>query len=422
MRTLYINGTNLRGETINLLVENDKIIASSQEQIEDSYDEYIDLEGKLIIPGIIDIIGLNDFLSGDVQKMIDDELESYIRGGITNIAEYPTKIEKNVNYFDIVRKIIEIKNNESKINFNIGNFFDLNRDESDFQSVVYSMVTKLSLPTINEESKDSILESFKKIDKIVKNENAIIISMYDENIDSFLKYYKNKETKIIFTDVITEKDFRRIEAFKQQGYNFYNMLYIDSLFINEELCINEVYEKKYRYSRKFSKKEDSKFFIRMLKENKVDILIPHHLPMSVYDKMERYQLGNPNAETFFPILMDLCRMSGIPYYVLENVLFNNPKKILETNDILSLEAGSLASFAVFDLSKMWFVKNDDIISKANWTPYENKQLWCVIDMVLVNGIKIYKNSQEESEFTPINVKTRSISTKKIEKLFIDDEE
>lgn len=420
MRTLYSNGITLKGESINILVENNKIINSSSENIDEVYDQYVDLDGKLIVPGLLDIIEIKDFLSSDSHKIIDEELESYIRGGITNIIEYPGSSERNVNYFDVVRKIIETKNKESKINFNVGNYFDLNKDHSEFESVIYSALTKVSLPNIDDSSKESVVNSFKKFRKISENENAIMISMHDKNIDHFFKYFKDKETKIIFSDVITQKDFQRIETFKEQGYNFYNMLYIDSLFINEELCLNEVYEKKYRYSKKFSKKEDSKFFIDMLKRNKVDILIPHHHPVSVYDKMERYQIGNPNAETFFPVLMDLCRISGIPYINLENVLFNNPKKILETNEILSLETNSLASFSIFDLSKMWFVKNEDIVSRARWTPYENKQLWCVVDMVVVNGIQIFKNKSEDAEFTPQNVKTRSISTKKIESLFDND--
>ena len=206
MRTLYFNGTTLKGEAINLLVEDNKIILSSQEQIQEQYDEYVDLEGKLIIPGIIDLIELNDFLSGDVQKSIDDELESYIKGGITNVIEYPSRIEKNINYFDVVHKIIEIKNKESKINFNIGNFFDLNKNESEFKSLIYSALTKFVLPNIDETSKESIIDSFKKFDNLAKEENAIVISMHDPNIDKFLKYFKNKETKIVFTDVITEKE------------------------------------------------------------------------------------------------------------------------------------------------------------------------------------------------------------------------
>lgn len=419
MRTLYYNGITLSGKPINFIVDNDKIVKSSNEYIDEQYDESIDLQSKLVIPGLIDLMEMPDILSEDIEKNIAGELKSYIKGGITNLIEYPEILDDNVNSFDIIHKIIEIKNKYSKINFNIGNFFNLNDDINKFTNIVYSIFTKIKLPKIDTTSKEEIVGFLKKLDEIAKKENLLVVSMNDENIDTFFKYFKNKEVKVAFTDVITSKEFNRIQTFKEHGYNFFNIIYIDSFFINKESCINEVFEKKYRYCKRFTTKEDSKFFIRMLREDKIDFLIPHHYPMSIYDKMERYKIGNPNSETFIPLLIDLCKLNRIPLSHLENSLFEKPKRILECSEILSLDERSLASFAVFDLSKMWFVKNEDILSNAKWTPYENKQLWCVVDRVVINGKEAYKLIDDENNFTTKEIKTRNISTKKIESLFED---
>ncbi len=396
MKTLYTNCYTIFGESINLVVENDKIIESVKNgQIESQYDTVVDLNGNVVIPGMFDLMGIYDFFNRRIDAKILQEGKAYLKSGITTLIEYPLYNTETINYFDIMYDKIKVRNEKSLVNFSIGNYYDhLCKSENN----VYSLMKFVKLPELVSEDKTTIHDYLLKLEEIFLNEKLVVISMDDKNINSFFKYYKNKKQKILFINISSKRKFERIQAFKNNGFNFYTLLYIDSIFIANDMVENRSFQRKYSLFTDFSTKEDCKYFIQMIKADKVDLIIPNHIPSSVYEKMEQGKKGNPNVETFLPLIIDLCRTFRVTLDSLYKILFDNPRKIFELDDYFSLDTRSNATFSVVDLNSFWFVKNADIISQAKWTPFENKQLWGKVLMTIVNGTVAYKLENGEDSF------------------------
>ncbi len=396
MKTLYTNGYTIFGESISLIVENDKIIESVKDgQVQGEYDTAIDLYGNVVIPGMFDMMGVYDFFNRRIDAKIELEGKSYLKGGITTLIEYPLYNTETLNYFDIMYDKIKVRNEKSLVNFSIGNYYD-NLCKSAHN--IYSLLKVVKLPELVSEDKTTIHDYLLKLEEIFADEKLVVISMDDKNVNSFFKYYKNKKQKILFINISSRRKFDRIQAFKNNGFDFYTLLYIDSIFIANDMVENKAFQRKYSLFTDFSTKEDCKYFIQMIKADKVDLIIPNHVPSSMYEKVEQGKKGNPNAETFLMLLIDLCRTFRVTLQSLNKVLFENPRKIFGLENCFSLDTGCNASFSVVDVNNFWFVKNADIISQAKWTPFENKQLWGKVLMTIVNGTLAYHVENGEDVF------------------------
>lgn len=407
MRTLYTNAYTVYGETINLIVDSNKIVESVKNgQVTSEYDQVVDLQGHVIIPGMLDMMGVYDFFNRNIDAKVLLEGKTYLKSGITNLIEYPLFNNERINYYDIVYDKVKIKNEKSLVNFSVANYYD---ELCPSENNMYTIMKVVKLPKLASESKEDIHAFLATLDKIFKDENCVVLSMDDENINSFFKYFKNKEQKILFVNISSKRKFERIQVFKNNGFNFYNVLYIDSIFIANDMLENKAFERKYSLFTDFSTKEDCKFFIQMIKSDKVDLILPNHVPSSIYEKIEQAKKGNPNAETFIMLLIDLTRSFKVTFDSLKKILFDNPRKIFGLDKYFSLEEGSYASFAVVDVNHFWFVKNADITSQAKWSPFENRQLWGKVVMTVVNGIIAYRFENGEDVYDLENLVCKLIT-------------
>ncbi len=394
MKIILNNCTLLSKEKVNIYIENGFIKKISQDQINVKADIAYNLDKKLVLPGLCDI-NFSD-LSSMGKEIIKSETKTALKSGFTSMIEInDIPNEKISKYNDFLREQINVFNKFSNVNFGLVYETDLSFELGQFKWYFVCPTIKVSLNEYKIDSEKSIIEFIKKIEEVSSYCESIIISIKDKNIDTFFKYFKNKNIKVGFIDITSMNEIKRIKKFKENDFKYYSIVYIDSLFFSSDMMGNHIKKTKYSIRCDYPKSDDLKELNIALKENLIDILIPNHSLTTIVDKFEFSKVGNPGLETFVPLLMDLALYLGIDLEVIDSVLFIKLREFLGIKKQFILEEGAIASITVVDIDKFWFVTENDITSLPRWTPYEGRRLWGIPILTICNGFIAYDSSSED---------------------------
>jgi len=111
----------------------------------------------------------------------------------------------------------------------------------------------------------------------------------------------------------------------------------------------------------------------------VDFISSDHAPATIEQKREGSiwdaPFGLPGIDTTFSILADAASRGVITY---ERLVAGYSERPAKTYGLFprkgSLAVGSDADFILVDPSREWTVNDDDIVSKAGWSPYSGRTL------------------------------------------------
>ena len=387
MKYLLNNCTLLTKEKVNILIENDVISKISNEEINDEVDKIINLNKKLVLPGILDFKYNKNY--NDKNELLFNEYKAYAKGGISSILEIEDYLSDEKITLNSIKEKNSIYSENMLNNYAFSNSTDLSFEFGNYERQGYCLSTRLFLTGIEINDDESIKEFFSKINEVIFKSNSIIISIKDENINLFFKYFKNKEANIGFINITTANELKRINKFKDNGYNFYSIINIDNFFFSSELFSNPIKKSKFKSFQDFPSNKDMVYFNKSLLNNEIDIVIANHEFNRIVDKFEFNKLGNPEAETFFPLIFELTLYLGLNLDTVNRILFLNLKKFLKLENRLEIKEGNFADLFIVDLDKFWFVSDSDIVSYASWTPYEGRRFWGIPLMTFINGNLVY---------------------------------
>ncbi len=136
--------------------------------------------------------------------------------------------------------------------------------------------------------------------------------------------------------------------------------------------------------------EDRKALRRALAEGNIDIIGSDHAPHLLSEKEGGYMKapsGLPSIQQSLPVLLTIAAQEGIPLTRIASVFSEKAAEIYGLSRG-KIEAGYDADLVVFDYGKEFTVRNEDQLGKCGWTPYDGERLRGVIEMVLVNGVKV----------------------------------
>ena len=131
-----------------------------------------------------------------------------------------------------------------------------------------------------------------------------------------------------------------------------------------------------------------------IKNGIVDIIATDHAPHLKEEKEQgNYPFGVPGVETMLPLLLDAFNKNLISLKTIIELCCENPAKIFKIKNKGFLKEGYDADLVVVDLNKRQAVRNEDLLTKCKWSPFEGKILkgWPV--MTIVNGNVVYDNGQ-----------------------------
>ncbi len=367
----------------NILIKNGKIAKITNK--EPKSEKIIDAKSNFVLPGLIDchvhfrepgLTHKEDFLTGSMAAA---------KGGITTILDMPNTLPPTTT----VSALEEKRKLAAKSVVNYGLIFGATKDNmADIKKAKNIAAVKLYMDYTTGDLKVNDFEAMSEIFKISK---MTIIHAEEENV-------KNAVDILAKTKIKNKLHVAHVSSAKELSYAKSNKIKNQittevtphHLFMNEKdlQSLGAFAEMKPR----LKTENDQKVLWQGIENGTVDIIATDHAPHLKEEKEKsNYPFGVPGVETMLPLLLDAFNNNKINLPTIIKLCCENPAKIFKIKNKGFLKEGCDADLVIVDLDKRQAVRNEDLLTKCKWSPFEGKILkgWPV--MTVVNGNIVYDN-------------------------------
>jgi dihydroorotase len=411
------------------IYESDIAIKSDRiEKISSSIDaeakKIIDLDGKYILPGLIDDQvhfrepGLTH--KGNIQS----ESRAGLAGGVTSYFEMP-----NVNPTTTNRKNLQAKfdlaatKSHANYSFYMG-ASNTNIDEIKQLDNTLACGLKVfmgastgdmlvdnqdTLEAIFKEAPVNIVTHCEDTPTIIENEKAIVAE-YGEDIDA--KFHPRirdaasclKSSQLAY-DLATKhgSNLHILHLTTADEMKLFTEGEITGKKITAEVCVHHLFfsEADYETRGNFIKcnpsvksEQDRLALIDAVQKNKIDIIATDHAPHTLEEKQQPYlqaPSGLPLNQHSLLVLLDFYD-KGI--FTLEQIVQKTSHNIAERFQIKDrgyIREGSFADLAIVDLSANTLVTNENILYHCGWSPFMDYSFPAAVVHTIINGEIVFED-------------------------------
>ena len=138
--------------------------------------------------------------------------------------------------------------------------------------------------------------------------------------------------------------------------------------------------------------EDRLSLVQAVKDEIIDVIVSDHKPEDEESKRLTFSqaaTGASGIETLLSLCLELYHNGSVKLETIVKTLTSNPAKILKINKG-NLSIGNDADFCIVDIDKPWIVKKENLISKSKNTAIEGKKLQGKVTNTFVNGVELFK--------------------------------
>lgn len=373
-----------RLESVNILVEEGRIARLSKGRIS-QVDESVNARGLVVLPGMIDghvhmrepgLTSKEDFRTGSMAAA---------HGGITSFIDMP-----NTKPPTFTKRLLEEKAGlarKSIVNYG----FHMGTNGRNTRSI--------SLMVKNSRNDEMPFASV----KVYMNETTGMLKISSPEL--IRRVFNSSQRIAVHAE--GEKVHEAIELSKEKG----NMLYLCHLSLAEELRMVEEAKKKnkvyaevtphhlflkrrkgdiLRLMKPELKSEKERIALwQGLKRGVIDTIGTDHAPHTIEDK-ENGAFGVPGVETALPLMLNAVSRGIIRISDAVRLYSRNPALIWGLRKKGEIRRGFDADLVLVDMKREKRVNNEELLTKAGWSPFEGARLkgWPV--MTIVNGAIVYE--------------------------------
>lgn len=400
LNTKVVTSTNQFHASIS--IKDGKIAAISKQPLKKA-KRYIDAEGLVALPGMIDQhVHFMDPGETDREDFICGS-KAAATGGVTTVVEHTHAFPvRDVHTFD--EKINHLQH-RSYVDFGLtAHVFpeDLGNLRALWEKgvMMFKMFTCTThgIPTMNNDQlyrafqeiasfdglclvhceDDSITEGNEiRLKEALRNDFGIISEWRSESAEQIAVatvalMARLTEVKATIAHVSHPLIVELIKREQMEGAKLYGEICPQYLFLNDEIV-----EEKGPFA-KFTPPARSadkiKGLLRMFKEGNLQLLSSDHAPSTVEQKLDGNiwdcNFGLPGVETTLPMMLHLVDRGEISLHDVVKLYSETPAKVLGLYPNKgNITVGADADLVLIDMNYKWTIKNESIVSKAGWTPF-----------------------------------------------------
>ena len=412
----------------NSLNENGGLIVSEDGKIEaigkkvninnlPTREKPIDLNGKYIFPGIVDMRVFVGEPGYEYKENFRTLSNAGLSGGVTSVVTMPNTdpIIDNVSIVDFLKR-----RGRDKSMINIFPCASLTKNIEGTNMTEFGLLQKKGIIAFtdgirtiqNTQLMSRIMNSAKDLGSLIMqhaedldlSKNGMINSGIIATklglagipdvaeriiIERDLTLLENIKCRYHISQISSEKSVEVIKQRKEK-IKFTCGVSINNLSLNE----NDIgdFRTFLKLSPPLRTEEDRVSLVNALKDEIIDVIVSDHKPEDEESKRLTFAqaaTGASGIETLLSLSLELYHNGSVKLETIIKALTSNPAKILKINKG-NLSIGADADFSIVDINKPWIVKKEKLISKSKNTSIEDKKLQGKVTSTFVRGKELFR--------------------------------
>lgn len=409
-----------------LLIEG-AFITRLDRDISDARAQVVDLQGQLLLPGLIDDQvhfrqpGLTH--KGD----IGTESKAAVAGGITTYMEQPNTVPQTTSIERLEEKFaIAAEASFANYSFLFGGTND-NLEEIKKLDPLSCSGVKLFLGS----STGNMLVDDQRVLEAIFRSTPMVISAHCEDektIRDNLERYKSEygedipvrfHPKIRSAEACYLSSSMAIALARETGARLHvfhlstgretellrNDIPLKDKRITSEVCIHHLwftdadYETRgtlIKWNPAVKTADDREQLWKALLDDRIDVIATDHAPHTLEEKARPYTSapsGGPLVQHALPALMEEHHRGRIPVEKIVEKMCHNPAILFDIDRRGYLREGYYADLAVVGSGQPWEVERAGLLYKCGWSPFEGERFHYRVLHTFVNGHHAYENGR-----------------------------
>jgi dihydroorotase len=407
-----------------IAIKNERI-ALINNTIDAEAKEILDVEGKYVIPGMIDD-QVHFREPGLTHKgSIATESRAALAGGITSFFEMPN-VNPTTTTNENLRNKFDLASQKS-----VGNYsFYLggsNTNIEEIKRVDTSLAAGLkvfmgaSTGDMLVDDPDTLEDIFKfcpvnivthceDTPTILKNEK-IFADKYGDDLSAIHHPYIRDDISCYLSSSMA------IDLAKRNGSNLHVLHLttkkemdqfvsgeIDSKKITAEVCVHHLRFNEHDYvdlgnqikcNPSIKREEDRAAVMNALLNDQIDIIATDHAPHTWEEKSRPYSkapAGLPLVQHALQVLLDFYHDGILSLEHIVKKTSHNVAKRFQIKDRGYIREGYYADLVILDLEKNFKVSKENILYKCGWSPFEGTTFNSSIHSTIINGTLVFSNN------------------------------
>ena len=382
-----------------------------------SRERPIDLKGKYIFPGLVDMRVFVGEPGYEYKENFRSLSSAALSGGVTSVVSMPntSPVIDNVSMVDFI-----LRRGRDKAGINIYPSATLTKNMDGKLMTEFGLLSKKGIVGFTDATKTiQNPEIMSRIMNYASDLDVLIMQHPEDQELSKGRCISEGEVSTrlglrgihhIAEKIIIERDLSLLEEYpcryhisqissaksvevikknKKNGLKFTAGVSINNLSLNE----NDIGDFKtfLKISPPLRKEDDRKALIQGVKDGLIDVIVSDHKPEDEESKRLPFAQaaeGSIGIETLLSLALELYHNGSLPLKKIIETITCNPAKILKINKG-TLKKGSDADLCIFDLDQPWKVDVSKLKSKSKNAAIENRKLQGKVLMTFLKGESVF---------------------------------
>ena len=351
-----------------ILIE-DGVITKIDENIQAEGHEIVDAQSNYVLPGIIDVHthmrdpGLThkeDFTSGS---------RACARGGVTTFIDMPNTIPVTVTEKALMDKK-DMMVGRSYVDYGF-HFGGSKKDNSEEIKKVLDKVASTKI-FLNMSTGDMLIENEKVVENIFRESKIISVHAEEGMVEKAIEFCKKYDKELYLCHLSKASEIELLRKAKAEGVKVFGEVTPHHLFLNvDDVNATERSKMLLRMKPELKEKSDNEALWKALADGTLDSIGTDHAPHLIEEKLAKLTYGVPSVENSLEMMLNGVKENRITFERLIEVMCKNPAKIFKIKNKGNIAVGYDGDLVIVDTNDNSPIKDDKVITKANWTPFEN---------------------------------------------------
>lgn len=421
--TIINEGKSFKGHIVIKGEYIDKIITSDSEL--DNYDNVIDAEGMLVLPGVIDD-QVHFREPGLTHKgNIESESTAAVAGGVTSFMEMPNTIPQTTTIEHLEEKY-DIASKSSLANYS----FYMGATNSNIDEVIKIDPKNVCGVKVfmGSSTGDMLVDNNEVLNKIFSEVKTLIATHCEDeetirnNMEIFKNRYGNKfpfayHSQIRSDEACYISSSKAVELATKHGSRlhilhissakelslFDNKLTLSDKKITAEACVHhlwfhdEDYDKlgwRIKWNPSVKNIKDRDALREAVNNNIIDVVATDHAPHTLEEKQQGYfesPSGGPLVQHSLSAMLEMADQGVFSREMVVEKMCHAPATLFNIDKRGFLREGYFADIVLVNPNKNWEISDNNVLYSCKWSPFSGTSFNNLVTHTWVNGNLAYEN-------------------------------